>query len=160
MNTTVADLQLVKVLLDSDLSAYQIEAKTGITRTAISKYRTGKSDVLNMPMQTAIALTNFSDNQIKIVSGELLDRMKHSSAFQYVIRTSKSFGTYLKDDGTNNYQEIYNNKDDGHYYGVYGQAIGGQIDSRTHTDEQIKDAIQKILTLGNIVPRKSLPEAD
>lgn len=60
--SVVADLEKIKHLLQSEITAYQIETDTGITRTSISNYRTGKSDILKMPFWTAIKLTNYYDH--------------------------------------------------------------------------------------------------
>lgn len=155
MENTIADLKLVEVLINSDLSAYQIEAKTGVTRQTISNLRTGKASVEKLELMTAIKLTKFSKNQIRINSTDLLNRMKHSNAFEYDIRLDSEGKHLLTDSFTGNRQGIYNYKtDEGHFYGVYGDLIGGQVDSRKNTDEEILLAIEKMLSVGNLIPKK------
>ena len=109
-----------------------------------------------MPMQTAILLTRFSINQVENLTYELFERMKHGKAFDYVIQTNKNTESYLKNKETGAFQEIYKILDPviGYYYGVCGDSVGGQIDSRTNTDQEIQVALKKILALGNIVPKK------
>lgn len=156
-HSTIADLQLIKVLLESNLSAYEIERKTGVTRTIISKYRSGKSSLDNIRMKSAIALTTFSEKQINIKASELLDKMKHSHSFEYVIVTNKTNKTLLKNQGTGNLQSIYNIHNNGiHYYGVYGDIVNGQLDSRKSTDKEIKMGIKKMLRRGNLELRTDL----
>lgn len=52
-------LERVKQVLDSNISAYEIEKQTEITRVSISKYRNGKTLVNNMTLDTAIKLESF-----------------------------------------------------------------------------------------------------
>lgn len=151
----IANMKLVELLLESEVTAYEVEKKTGITRMAISKYRNGQSQVINMPLGVAIKLTEFAQNQISIKAGELLDWMKNSNKrFNYVI---KKDGYYLKNSDTGNFQEIYSmENEEGHFYGVYGDVVNGQVDSRTHADTEIKQAIVKMLSEGNIVDRNEI----
>lgn len=58
-NHNVADVSLIKELLNSDISSYEIEKKLGISRMSISNFRNGKSSIDRMPLLTAIKLTNF-----------------------------------------------------------------------------------------------------
>ncbi|EKR9302803.1 hypothetical protein P9705_001244 [Enterococcus faecalis] len=157
----IADLDLVKVLLDSEMSAYEIESKTGITRAAISKYRNEKSNINNMPLGVAIKLTKISINRIDILSAEILDKMKHSKPFEYVVVTDKKNNKALRDRETNNYASVYSYKEDGEgYYGVYSDIFGmsRKIDNRTNDDKEIKAALRKILKLGVLVDRKEYLE--
>lgn len=156
MENNIANLQLIDVLLKSSVSAYQIEAKTGVPRMTISNLRNGKSHIEKMELMTAIKLTKFSQNQIRITSTELLDRMKHSKAFVYNIRLDYDGEHLLLNDSTGNKQTIYNYKDDKeHYYGVYGDLVGGQVDSRENTDKEILEAIEKMLSIGNLTTSSS-----
>lgn len=154
MENTIADLKLVEVLLNSEVSAYEIEAKTGVTRMTISNLRTGKANVEKMELMTAIKLTRFSKNQIRINSTDLLNRMKHSKPFEYDIKLDSEGKYLLTNTDTGNRQSIYNYKnDEEHFYGVYGELVGGQIDSRKNTDEEILSAIEKMLSVGNLKVR-------
>ena len=161
MENTIANLKLIEVLLNSKVSAYEIETKTGITRTTISNLRTGKAKIEKMELITAIKLTRFSNSQIRSTAGELLDRMKHSKPFEYNIRLDHNGDYLLLNDLTGNKQAIYNYKDDNeHFYGVYGDLVGGQIDSRNNTDDEIQQAIIKMLTAGNIVQNNTIDIID
>jgi len=155
MENTIADLKLVEVLLNSDITAYEIEAKTGVARTTISNLRIGKSKIEKMALITAIKLTGFSKNQIRIKSTEILDHMKHSKDFEYDIRLDREGKHFLLNKETANRQGFYNyySGEERHFYGVYGDLVGGQIDSRTNTNEEILSAIVKMLSVGNINPR-------
>ncbi|MEI2419424.1 hypothetical protein V6O07_04060, partial [Arthrospira platensis SPKY2] len=84
----------------------------------------------------------------------LLDRMKHSKSFAYNIRLDAKGENLLENSDTGNRQNIYNYKDeDIHFYGVYGELVYGQIDSRKNTDEEILAAIEKMLSIGNLADR-------
>lgn len=50
----------INALFDSDITDYQIEKDTGITRASVGKFKTGKSDIMKMPLKTAIILTNYA----------------------------------------------------------------------------------------------------
>lgn len=59
---------------------------------------------------------------------------------------------------TSNIMDIYGyDGEDGHFYGVYGDAVGGQIDSRNVSDDIILKAIELMLDLGKPVKRSELP---
>ncbi|MDA5537960.1 hypothetical protein [Streptococcus thermophilus] len=59
---------------------------------------------------------------------------------------------------TNNIMDIYGyDNENGHFYGVYGDVVGGQIDSRNVSDEKILNAIKKMIALGEPIKRTELP---
>ena len=59
---------------------------------------------------------------------------------------------------TGNIMDIYGyDGEDGHFYGVYGDAVDGQIDSRNVSDDIILKAIELMLNLGKPVKRSELP---
>lgn len=59
---------------------------------------------------------------------------------------------------TNNIMDIYGyDNENGHFYGVYGDVVGGQIDSRSVSDEEILNAIKKMIALGEPIKRTDLP---
>lgn len=49
----IIDTKLVEKLIDSDISAYQIEAETGVSRTTITNYRNGKAKIEKMHLGNA-----------------------------------------------------------------------------------------------------------
>ena len=54
MSKLVEQVELeVKKILDSDMTSYEISKLTGVTITALDKYRSGKSLVKNMTFKTA-----------------------------------------------------------------------------------------------------------
>lgn len=56
----VINLENVQKLIDSDISAYNIEAKTGVSRTTISQIRNGKTDLMNMKGTNLLRLSDFA----------------------------------------------------------------------------------------------------
>lgn len=154
--TKIADFNLVNIVLNSDVSGGEIESRTGITRTSISKYRKQHSEIYNITFQAALLLTQYAQNQISRQSGELINYMRQGKKFDYVIRTDKNSNSYLTNNGTNNLQSIFSIDDPefGHIYGVYGDVIGlEQIDNRNSTDKEIQEAIEKLLYWGTAIPR-------
>lgn len=161
METFIADINAVRILLDSDLETSVISDKTGIRESEVERYRDTEGLIDSMELSTAIALTRFAENQIAVQSGEFLNWMKHRKGeLDYVVRLNKANNRYLRNRDTRNLQGIYSFRDDehGHFYGAYGDAVGGQIDSRDVSDEKIKEAIIKLLRLGNMVPRSECTE--
>jgi len=52
----------IKRLLDSELTAYQIQKETGINRSTITRLRNGETPIGKMQLDNAIALIEFWDN--------------------------------------------------------------------------------------------------
>lgn len=89
---------------------------------------------------------------------ELLEEIKNNEV-QYAIVDNKG-AAYCNSD-TDNIMDVYGFDDeDGHFYGVYGDAVDGQIDSRNASDEIILQAIEFMLTLGKAVRRSELNFSD
>ena len=151
----IANLELVEVLLSSDITTSEIETKTGVDSSIIESVRNKEIKAEDLSLKSAIALTKYAINQIDIKSGELLNWMKFKKeSFEYVIRDK--YGDFLKNSDTSNLQSIFsiNAGTDEHFYGVYGDLVPGafgQVDSRENTDEEIKAAIKKMLMKGNAV---------
>lgn len=59
INAKQADFNIIKEVIDSELSAYRIEDITGVSRTTLSNIRNGKADILNLSFANAIKLTSF-----------------------------------------------------------------------------------------------------
>lgn len=54
MSNLVKQVEIeVKKILDSDMTSYEMSKLTGVTITALDKYRSGKSLVENMTFKTA-----------------------------------------------------------------------------------------------------------
>lgn len=90
---------------------------------------------------------------------ELLEEIKNNEV-QYAIMDDKG-ATYCNSD-TDNIMDIYgfNDEENGHFYGVYGDVVGGQIDSQNASDEVILQAIESMLSLGKAVRRSDLNFSD
>lgn len=67
----IINVDKVKELLDSDISAYEIEKYTSLNRTTIGEYRRGKADLKNMSLDKAFELQKFWENRQTSVYKEL-----------------------------------------------------------------------------------------
>lgn len=60
----ILDIDRIKgVLYDDGISGYKIEQATGISRTSIHKYRTGKNDFNNITLDTLLKLSKYDNIQ-------------------------------------------------------------------------------------------------
>ena len=57
----IADTKKIERLLKSDLSAWGIQKKTGVSRNAIVEMRHGRRKIENLRLKTAIKLTDLAD---------------------------------------------------------------------------------------------------
>lgn len=57
MNTI--NISKIKELLESDISSYEIEKNTGVSRVTLAKYRNGSADIMNMSLEKAVNLNKF-----------------------------------------------------------------------------------------------------
>lgn len=156
---TIADLNKIKKLLETT-TAYKISKATGIGETTISRWTTGKTPLEKMSFKNAIKLTQYAnEREGKIMNAkELLEQIKNNEV-QYAIVDDKG-AAYCNSD-TDNIMDVYGFDDEhGHFYGVYGDAVDGQIDSRNASDEVILQAIEFMLTLGKAVRRSDLNFSD
>ena len=86
---------------------------------------------------------------------ELLEQIKNNEV-QYAIVNDK--GEVYCNKETSNIMDIYGHDDEnGHFYGVYGDVVDGQVDSRNVSDKAILKAIELMLSLGEPVKRTELP---
>lgn len=157
---TIADLNKIKKLLETT-TAYKISKATGIGETTISRWTTGKTPLEKMSFKNAIKLTQYAnEREGKIMNAkELLEQIKNNEV-QYAIVDDKG-AAYCNSD-TDNIMDIYGltDEENGHFYGVYGDAVDSQIDSRNASDEIILQAIEFMLTLGKAVRRSDLNFSD
>lgn len=66
MSDLVKQIELeVKKILDSDMTSYEMSKLTGVTITALDKYRSGKSLVENMTFKTAEKLLKVLEERRK-----------------------------------------------------------------------------------------------
>ncbi|MGT2951625.1 hypothetical protein BU202_08305 [Streptococcus cuniculi] len=85
---------------------------------------------------------------------KILEEIKNSNVRYAIVNENNEVYCNL---GTHNIMDIYGLDDDnGHFYGVYGDAVGGQIDSRNLSDKAIEKSIEIMLSLGKPVKRSDL----
>ena len=84
----------------------------------------------------------------------LLEEIKNNDVAYAIVNEDGAVYCNL---GTSNIMDIYGiDGEDGHFYGVYGDAVGGQLDSRNVPDDVILKAIKLMLGLGEPVKRSEL----
>ena len=148
-----ADFNKIQKLLKT-VTAYRISKATGIGDTTISRWVTGKTPIEKMSLENAIKLTKYAEELTMISAKELLETIKNNDVAYAIVNEDGAVYCNL---GTSNIMDIYGyDSEDGRFYGVYGDAVGGQIDSRNASDDVILKAIQLMLGLGEPVKRSEL----
>lgn len=82
----------------------------------------------------------------------ILDLLKNKKV-ELIVKNDKN--AYLSNGATDNLQSVFS-FDFG--YGVYGDVVDGQIDSRNDSDTSILKAIESMLTYGPLVDKSELPD--
>lgn len=86
---------------------------------------------------------------------QLLEDIKKNNVTYAIVNEA---GEVFCNKETNNIMDIYGHDgENGHFYGVYGDVVDGQVDSRNVPDEAILKAIEVMLNLGKPVKRTELP---
>ena len=148
-----ADFNKIQKLLKT-VTAYRISKATGIGDTTISRWVTGKTPIEKMSLENAIKLTNYAEELDMENAKQLLEEIKNNDVAYAVV--NKDGAVYCNCE-TSNIMDIYGHDgEDGHFYGVYGDAVGGQLDSRNVPDDVILKAIQLMIGLGEPVKRSEL----
>lgn len=148
-----ADFNKIQKLLKT-VTAYKISKATGIGDTTISRWVTGKTPIEKMSLENAIKLTKYAEELTMISAKELLETIKNNDVAYAIVNEEGAVYCNL---GTSNIMDIYGHDgEDGHFYGVYGDAVGGQLDSRNVSDDVILKAIHLMLSLGEPVKRSEL----
>ena len=148
-----ADFNKIQKLLKT-VTAYRISKATGIGDTTISRWVTGKTPIEKMSLENAIKLTNYAEELDMENAKQLLEEIKNNDVAYAIV---KEDGAVYCNLSTSNIMDIYGHDgEDGHFYGVYGDAVGGQLDSRNVPDDVILKAIQLMLGLGEPVKRSEL----
>lgn len=148
-----ADFNKIQKLLKT-VTAYRISKATGISDTTISRWVTGKTPIEKMSLENAIKLTNYVEELDMENAKQLLEEIKNNDVAYAIV---KEDGAVYCNLGTSNIMDIYGHDgEDGHFYGVYGDAVGGQLDSRNVPDDVILKAIQLMIGLGEPVKRSEL----
>ena len=149
-----ADFNKIQKLLKT-VTAYRISKATGIGDTTISRWVTGKTPIEKMSLENAIKLTNYAEELDMENEKQLLEEIKNNEVSYAIVNED---GKVYCNSETINIMDIYGyDGEDGHFYGVYGDAVGGQIDSRNVSDDVILKAIKLMLGLGEPVKRSELP---
>lgn len=148
-----ADFNKIQKLLKT-VTAYRISKATGIGDTTISRWVTGKTPIEKMSLENAIKLTNYVEELDMENAKQLLEEIKNNDVAYAIVNEA---GAVYCNCETSNIMDIYGHDgEDGHFYGVYGDAVGGQLDSRNVSDDVILKAIQLMLGLGELVKRSEL----
>lgn len=148
-----ADFNKIQKLLKT-VTAYRISKATGISDTTISRWVTGKTPIGKMSLENAIKLTNYAEELDMENAKQLLEEIKNNEVAYAIVNEA---GAVYCNCETSNIMDIYGHDgEDGHFYGVYGDAVGGQLDSRNVSDDVILKAIQLMLDLGEPVKRSEL----
>ena len=148
-----ADFNKIQKLLQT-VTAYRISKATGIGDTTISRWVTGKTPIEKMSLENAIKLTNYAEELEMENAKQLLEEIKNNDVAYAIVNEA---GAVYCNCETSNIMDIYGHDgEDGHFYGVYGDAVGGQLDSRNVSDDVILKAIQLMLGLGEPVKRSEL----
>lgn len=91
---------------------------------------------------------------------DLLEEIKKDEVSYAIVSGNRE--VYCNAD-TQNIMDIYGYNDSytgEHFYGVYGDAVDGQLDSRSVSDEVILKGIKLMLKLGSPVKRDELPKGE
>ena len=148
-----ADFNKIQKLLKT-VTAYRISKATGIGDTTISRWVTGKTPIEKMSLENAIKLTNYAEELEMENAKQLLEEIKNNDVSYAIVNEDGAVYCNL---GTSNIMDIYGiDGEDGHFYGVYGDAVGGQLDSRNVPDDVILKAIKLMTGLGEPVKRSEL----
>ena len=149
-----ADSKKIKWLLDN-FSQYEISKATGVAQPSLSNIKSGTRKIENLSLKVASKLTKYAEELIMEKAKELLDSIKSNDMAYAIVNED---GAVYCNRETSNIMDIYgHDSEDGHFYGVYGDAVGGQIDSRNVSDDVILKAIRLMLDLGEPVERPEIP---
>lgn len=86
---------------------------------------------------------------------QLLEEIKSNDVAYAIINEE---GEVYCNKETGNIMDIYGHDDEnGHFYGVYGDVVDGQVDSRNVSDKAILKAIELMMGLGKPMKRTELP---
>ncbi|MFR4286815.1 MAG: hypothetical protein ACLUQ0_08650 [Enterococcus italicus] len=85
---------------------------------------------------------------------QVLDLLKKGNEINLILKNKN--GEFYVNHKTNTLQNVYSYN---FVYGVYGDLLNeSKIDSLTHSDDEILQAIEKFLENGNLVPLSELPK--
>lgn len=147
------DTKQIEWLL-KNASGYQISKMSGVAQPTISALINKKRSVENLTIETGYKLTNCAKKLKMEKAKQLLEAIKNNDVAYAIVNEE---GAVYCNRETSNIMDIYGHDgEDGHFYGVYGDAVGGQLDSRNVSDDVILKAIHLMLGLGEPVKRSEL----
>lgn len=144
----------IEKVLRSKKSTSAIAKGADLPWTTVSDLRSGKTNLDKMSLLTAEKLQNYAKEIEMENAKQLLEEIKNNDVAYAIVNEDGAVYCNL---GTSNIMDIYGHDgEDGHFYGVYGDAVGGQLDSRNVSDDVILKAIKLMLGLGEPVKRSEL----
>lgn len=144
----------IEKVLRSKKSTSAIAKGADLPWTTVSDLRSGKTNLDKMSLLTAEKLQNYAKELEMENAKKLLEEIKNNDVAYAIVNEDGAVYCNL---GTNNIMDIYGHDGkDGHFYGVYGDAVGRQLDSRDVPDDVILKAIKLMLGLGEPVKRSEL----
>lgn len=144
----------IEKVLRSKKSTSAIAKGADLPWTTVSDLRSGKTNLDKMSLLTAEKLQNYAKELEMENAKQLLEEIKNNDVAYAIVNED---GAVYCNCETSNIMDIYGHDgEDGHFYGVYGDAVGGQLDSRNVSDDVILKAIKLMLGLGEPVNRSEL----
>ena len=144
----------IEKVLRSKKSTSAIAKGADLPWTTVSDLRSGKTNLDKMSLLTAEKLQNYAKELEMENAKQLLEEIKNNDVAYAIVNED---GAVYCNCETSNIMDIYGHDgENGHFYGVYGDAVGGQLDSRNVSDDVILKAIQLMLGLGEPVKRSEL----
>ena len=136
----------IEKVLRSKKSTSAIAKGADLPWTTVSDLRSGKTNLDKMSLLTAEKLQNYAKEIEMENAKQLLEEIKNNDVAYAIVNED---GAVYCNCETSNIMDIYGHDgEDGHFYGVYGDAVGGQLDSRNVSDDVILKAIKLMLGLG------------
>ena len=144
----------IEALLKSNISTSAIAKGAGLPWSTVADLRSGKTNLDKMSLLTAEKLQKYAEEMKMEKAKQLLEEIKNNDVAYAIVNED---GAVYCNRETSNIMDVYGHDgEDGHFYGVYGDAVGGQLDSRNVSDDVILKAIHLMLGLGEPVKRSEL----
>ena len=113
---TIIDTNKIKALLDSDVSAYEIEKRTKLNRNSIGMLRAGKQGIMRLTLENAKKLQDFWEEYNKMSEEKVKNYLESypktfSTSMDEMFDLFKSDVYELSKDYKNNEAYVYTVKD-------------------------------------------------
>ena len=146
----------IEALLKSNISTSAIAKGAGLPWSTVADLRNGKTNLVKMSLLTAEKLQKYAEEMKMEKAKQLLEEIKNNDVAYAIVNED---GAVYCNRETSNIMDVYGHDgEDGHFYGVYGDLVDGQIDSRKVSDDVILKAIELMLNFGKPVKRSELPK--